>query len=476
MAKTKTLVIGIGTTGLRIIEQAQQVHYEFVNKNRPSTNSVEYMYIETDTNCEPRKTASGKTDIDQVFFPLNSAHADIEILKSIDGLDTSWIPEIKEIETLDAGAGGLPSYGRLGFWANNNYKELRNKIKKKFENIQGDPSTQILVVGTLTGGTGSGVCVDVGYLVRDTLATDNVNAILLLPDRHSFTANKVLHENAFAATSSINYYNHKDNSYKVKYPDLQTYSAGAKPPFQYCQYISQDYADARASINNLEELIRVAGVTTMLHFFATDKVDNGFTETILKRRVDSLKNDRIKRDITSGFFMVQYPKAQMKELLSIEVAREKFSNLLNTTHYRDHNGKKQIIASSLLFFQNDAKMQFENILSSVMNFLDSSQSQDGNGSLLNSFNAKVQHVLDGKIESGSDKKFIYDQFSSVTGGNYFEVLNNNTTAIKDKMIDELDALASKITDKHKNFKITDIYFETIQDYISELIPNLCDAT
>ena len=39
-----TIVIGIGTTGLNIIEQAQQNHYEFTGKNRPEGNT-EYIFI-----------------------------------------------------------------------------------------------------------------------------------------------------------------------------------------------------------------------------------------------------------------------------------------------------------------------------------------------------------------------------------------------------------------------------------------------
>ena len=59
---SSTLIIGIGTSGLNIIEEVQQFHYEFTGKNKPGSN-VEYMYIETDAARKPRKTANGETEI-----------------------------------------------------------------------------------------------------------------------------------------------------------------------------------------------------------------------------------------------------------------------------------------------------------------------------------------------------------------------------------------------------------------------------
>ena len=41
-----TLIIGIGTTGLRIIEEAQQYHYEFTGKNKPGSKT-KFTEIET---------------------------------------------------------------------------------------------------------------------------------------------------------------------------------------------------------------------------------------------------------------------------------------------------------------------------------------------------------------------------------------------------------------------------------------------
>ena len=92
----KNLVIGIGTTGLNIIEQAQQNHYEFIGTNKPATGT-RYLFIETDTKTLPRKTASGETDIEKIYFPLSNVDVDMKNLKKKEGVDTSWFPEVKDL-------------------------------------------------------------------------------------------------------------------------------------------------------------------------------------------------------------------------------------------------------------------------------------------------------------------------------------------------------------------------------------------
>ena len=91
-----TLVIGIGTTGLRIIEEAQQYHFDFTGKNKPGSN-VEYFFIETDVSMKPRKTQNGTSDIDSVEFPLGGMAVDITQLKRNEQIDSSWIPDSSSI-------------------------------------------------------------------------------------------------------------------------------------------------------------------------------------------------------------------------------------------------------------------------------------------------------------------------------------------------------------------------------------------
>ena len=81
MAK-KSLIIGIGSTGLSILEEAQQYHYEFTSSNKPG-NNVEFIYLETDRSNKSRDTAGGKTQINPIFVDFgNDTNVDINQLKT----------------------------------------------------------------------------------------------------------------------------------------------------------------------------------------------------------------------------------------------------------------------------------------------------------------------------------------------------------------------------------------------------------
>jgi len=138
---------------------------------------VEYIYIETDESKLPRKTALGKCDIEQIDLNLKNAEVFVNQLRADINLESDWVPNALSILKGKAGAGGSPSFGRLAVWGHANYLKLRKVIQKKYQDISGGDNTQILIVGSLTGGTGSGICVDVAYLVREVTKNSNVNGL-----------------------------------------------------------------------------------------------------------------------------------------------------------------------------------------------------------------------------------------------------------------------------------------------------------
>lgn len=211
-----TLIIGIGTTGLNIIEEAQQWHYEFTGKNKPG-NNVEYLFFETDTGKIPANTPLGKTDIEAEYLSLENNAAVINKLKSEKYIDNAWIPEVATVLERGEGAGGMSSYGRLSLWGQDNFSKARNAISTKYKKINGNKDTNVIIVGTLAGGTGSGLCVDMAYFVRKLTKCDKISGVFVLPDEESLFINKTLFENSYCALAAIDYYT--KNTYKQNWPN-----------------------------------------------------------------------------------------------------------------------------------------------------------------------------------------------------------------------------------------------------------------
>lgn len=463
-----TLVIGIGTTGLKVIEEAQQYHYEFTGKNKPGANTS-YMYIETDLNKTPRKTASGETNIDQVGLSLGNIQVAHKQLTENTNLDTEWIPSPEGILENEIGAGGMPAFGRLAFWSNANYQNLRSTISSKYQeiNIKGE-STNVLIVGSLTGGTGAGICVDLAYLVKDTLQISSLNAILLLPDLNSYSTNKALHVNAFSALSAIEHYSKSENTYKITWPDGSNFQ-DVGSPFQICHFMSQDFSNSNASIpsEKLGELLKVAGMKTMLHFASTNVKGNHFTDVLEARRVDRAGSDRLSTMNSTGFYMIQYPKAQLQELLSIKICSSLIEQLTDDTNYINNAGTKKNISTDKIIFENQSKKMFEDILLNILEELDSTKTQD-ELIIPQSFEKDVNTIIS-KKHGKKDKLYIFEKFCSTNESNYYQLIKSNSSIIRDQLINNIDNVAKNSIEKYKNISIAKLHIESITKHLSNLI-------
>lgn len=458
-----TLVIGIGSTGLAILEQAEQFIYEFTGKNRPG-EEVECVFVETDTRRLPRKTASGETEIHQIDLSLGGNAVDIHQLKSNTNIDSSWVPEPNDVLKNLNGAGGMPSYGRLALWGKNNYDKFKQTIQEKYQKIGGNSETLILVVGSLTGGTGSGLCVDIAYLVREITKNDNINALLLLPDNASFGNNKSLHENSLSAMSAIDYYTKK--TYQITFPDNSKLK-DRRSPFNLVQYLSQDFTGARASISTLEELIRVAGVITGLHYMDTNQFGNFFYDLLSRRRIDSAGSDRIKNYISSGFLMIQFPKAQLEELLAIQISEELLKNLVNTNDYIDQFGNRKSIKGDSNTLKKEVEAKIEDIIETSFTAIDSVNTPMG-VNLGQAVLAEAETLSKAKFQEGSAARFLYNLFSTKQADNYFELVKNNSTLLRDTIIERFHQLVVEITTERKNLTVTRVAISTFKGYIDEL--------
>ena len=462
-----TLIIGIGTTGLRIIEEAQQFHYEFTGKNKPDGNVVEYLYLETDISKKPAKTASGKTDIQPVYLDLTKNEAIITQLKNNTSVDSDWIPEAADVLSQGNGAGGMSSYGRLALWGVSNYTTTQEKIRAAYNRINGNLDTKIFIVGSLTGGTGSGLCVDIAYLVREITSNENIEAIFLLPDYSIIGKNSTLFENTFGALAALDYYSRPENNYKVKMLDGEKSSIA--PPYQYIQYISQDFYDATASISNLPELIRIAGLSLVINFFDVDKPESDYFKGLINaRRVDSKSHDRIGVFNSLGIKLIQYPKSQIEELISIKFSKEIIEQWVDPEFFIDKHSNKTAISLITKEVERSAQDIIETIIDKSFQRMESATGPD-NLIIGENVNHNIQLVLNNNTGASTNQKYIFDLFSTKNASQYFAIIKSNSIEFRNVIIDELYEVIKLKTNEFKNLNITHLLLKEMANCFSNII-------
>lgn len=466
----KSLIIGIGSTGLSILEEAQQYHYEFTSKNKPG-NNVEFIYLETDISNKSRDTAGGKTQINPIFVDFgHDTNVDINQLKEDKNIDSEWVPPIEYLEQGTIGAGGMPAFGRLSLWRAVNFNKIKEEILRRFNKINGDHNTVIYVVGSLTGGTGSGICLDLAYLIQETIpqCRSNMQALLLLPNRATFAKHQALHENTFSSLSALDHYSKTENNYIINWPDGTPERRYTSPPFQLIQYISQDFHNGNASVDELGELIKVAGMKVLLTILNTNTVnDHLFESSLASRRIDQIGAGNLGTYNSFGFKMIQYPKAQLKELLSINIGSELIKSLVDQENFLNKLGNKKPIQSQSQTFIRDSKNKFEKILEDTMKVFDSCE-VPGGLILSEDIDDTISKMMSKKLEN-DDKRETHGKFNTVNSNSYYSLFNNNKTIFRNELINKVYKYTNEITEDYKNLHITKIHINNIINYIDEII-------
>lgn len=456
------LIIGIGTTGLRIIEEAQQYHYEYTKTNKPGKN-VEWFAIDTDDRTLPKNTPSGETSITQVGFPLSELNIVMDNLKKNKDIDSSWLPEQNYLAANETAAGGMPTFGRLALWKNNNYETLKSTILSKYAKINPDDSTNVYIVGSLTGGTGSGLCVDIAYLVRQLTGCESIFGLFLLPPKNMFGSDNILFENSYSALTSIQHYTDLNNTYKVVWPDNNSYKQ-SRPPYKLVRYLSSDFDGNHASMGSLSELIKVAGMQINLAVFNTNQTTQGTFESVLGvRRVDLQGNEIFKNFISTGFYMIQYPKAKVEELLAIDISQELLSRLTDNKYLIDSNKNKVEIQTRMISVEKHAKSYVEQVTQSLF---DLAFSIDFDGTTLQEAIEKyIDQVVRKKHNKISDEKYLFDLFSRQSSTNIYAIIENNKSLFVDAFIRRFDSFITEIADEYNNLRVCEIALEKSTEHI-----------
>jgi len=230
---TKTLLIGLGGTGVSALKYAKKRFFETYANEEERKNGianfniplVEYLAIDTSIT----ELQSGLPEDDSVKLkPSEYFHASVSNpLSVINGTPSvhDWMikKNTDNPEAIVDGAHQVRQYGRLSFMYN--YSALKNEIDSKINKLSsyilvtdsryqflGGPSSNVNVVFcfSVAGGTGSGTFLDIAYLTKSLGAGITSQAYLVLPDIFDkeitqAIAKTNIYSNGYAALRELDY-------------------------------------------------------------------------------------------------------------------------------------------------------------------------------------------------------------------------------------------------------------------------------
>jgi hypothetical protein len=459
-----TLIIGIGTSGLKVVEQVQHFYYENTGSNKPK--NVEYLYLETDESAQPGLTVL-PNEIKAVYISLDDRETMINSLKKDYGERAFWLPPAETILEAGFGAGGIPAFGRVALWGQDNFNNVADSIENAYSRIAShdveesdDSKPAVFITGSLTGGTGAGVFIDVAYLVRDLIDDiSEVYGLFLIPGKQSYRGNEILYCNTFAAFQSLEYYNKPENKYELEWPNGHKVSFSA-PPYELAQFISQDYTGFSSSISKLSGLYKIAGLNLFLNIY-------GLRSKRLTRLGDAKSNVLIDKYGTFGLSAIQYPKSQLEEYLSINLSVELLKRWIDFEKYYSLQEKVQI-KSNISKIYNEINSLFEQMLRRAIDSLDSVET-GSDRQIISDLEVQAKIINEKKHGEKSGRLYVFNLFSADRLGNYYEAVKNNIRKMEGELIGDIYQLIAVSIDRYESLHLAKIQLEYIVRAIDNCI-------
>lgn len=286
MGMTPTVVIGLGGTGKEILIKVRRMIVESYG-SLDSLPIVSFLHIDTEQNAkvsEPQVVL--KQDIslrpaEQVWTKVEDAKAILNKLSAYEYL-AEWFPnQLKGTDSILAGAGQIRALGKFAFTLN--YQAIKTSFNNAKARIVGhekfmldrwgvqlDKGINIFVVCSLSGGTGSGLVLDMAYNLRDWIPPSELpqsSAYLVLPGAFSGLGDRVV-ANAYAALIELNHYSRRTTRFETQYStspsDRITSQSSQDVQFNFCYLVGN--SNDKVTFSSLNSVLEMVAQNIFLDF------------------------------------------------------------------------------------------------------------------------------------------------------------------------------------------------------------------
>jgi serine/threonine protein kinase len=246
------LVVAVGEVGRRVIERMKQLLRERYGHPDRVPN-VRFLYVDTDPEAVPTASTENPTGLaprEVVLARLNrpSHYLQRESLPPVD----AWMPSgtLYKLARTPGSAGGVRCIGRLALF--DNYRLIAQRVRQEIESFLTDNPLadaarhtklgvrtnrpRAYVVAGLAGGTGSGMFLDLAYLVRHELRQvgylkPDVAGLLFVPPADKHTARSMALGNTFAALAELHHFQSRKSRYQTAFDRSEAPIVDHDPPF-----------------------------------------------------------------------------------------------------------------------------------------------------------------------------------------------------------------------------------------------------
>jgi hypothetical protein len=374
-----TLLIGLGGTGQKVLVQLKA---RFIRNYGAVPRPVEFLAFDTDQGVEETAIMGERVRL----TPGTELHniGNVETAEIVQHLSrypamAAWMSEDKErfpIRAVTMGAQQVRPLGRLAFFwhVGDIYVQLLSAVSRltHLELEAEKRGMNVFIVTSVCGGTGSGIFLDMAYLVRHVVNQSNIrdsscyiNGILALPSVFPTVDPQGIESNAFAALAELDYLMDSP-SWSVDYgnPRVSGINFQARRPFNICYLIDARNENGQG-LQGLEEIAPMIAEAVYLQVSSQvgDANNSAFDNVhILGQNTVNVDTEETRPTAYSslGTAAINFPAEKIIEYCAHKLGVEIISgDLLRPT--TDEAAVKKVIDEFIQTHQVDTETMLENL-------------------------------------------------------------------------------------------------------------------
>lgn len=386
MLITPTLVIGIGSSGLEIAESVRELMVEeFLTPGLPV---VRFMNISSHTGGETSRDGykelyqqleTAEISISPPLFDSVQFKLDPASNQYMKGLDEWFDRRLLNFDRaqLESGMANTRGLGRLALWLNwGNVTSVVNRNLQAIQNVRNLVDTNdfiyqyinnpqlpanhnfihsemnVVIVGSLHGGTCSGSFLDLAYYIKDQYPLAKIFGHFTFMDNNltQLPNNSQLSTNAFSALTEMDYLAEETSSFEVQFPNTQVPKKFFSFPFTRVFLLSTTNTEGRrsalvtqAGIIKLENLHKLIALSIFFDIVGSkQKSLEGLRINWANNLYNSrpLQTPRYQKIFNSyGSLAFWYPKVRITSAAACAFIQEKYIEYWDNNKARQNRNK-----------------------------------------------------------------------------------------------------------------------------------------
>jgi hypothetical protein len=352
-----TLIIGVGGTGLEVITRIRRLVVESYDslENLPI---LSFLHIDTEKDYKIKNVnmAGPELEPDEKYWARVTTENAKDIVNDKNkSWYHEWLPPELSIEQLasEKGAGQIRPCGRFSFFHNrqniaSKCMEARRRIAHLDQiTLHGNvvtvaPQLNIVIVCSISGGTGSGMLIDLGYSLREWFKGESnlkLTAIVPSPDAFIGIAEaKNVEKNGYASLMELSYFADANTTFNVRYGSGETDRiVNQIPPYDFTYIIGTRNELVTVRIDTIQEMIAqnifldlVSGFSSYKQTIRDNVVKSNAPDQPITPDNKPIGRSYPRKFLSFGIATIEIPIHQIRKYLSALLASELYQWWLNS--------------------------------------------------------------------------------------------------------------------------------------------------